>query len=509
MTVRTMDPAQVQPFALHLAQAAGLDDERRRQIAALAAQLSDVRVLPILGAGASIDCGMRLAKEIGEDFHRDYVADPAFAPHQAATPDLADVAQAIYNHVDQAAAVRALGLPDPALWPDSRGMGPHFCAYRVLARLCREYPGSFDEAFGFNYDCGKEAALTSEGFLLSARTIRGNQWPDHARVIADRESYYKPVPDGALTFIKAHGCAARYRELASTDEDKAADTIVVRKSQLTNWRRDSWAQDRLRDGIRRRVLLLIGFAGNDPVIHGEVETILQEVLTQPQATPRVVVIDWEPNTPTLQGLIKSGLGGGRPPDGTVTGVRVEGVSTTAVLLVFLTELLQQGLSPHLERGFALPADMNPLLAALTISGPLMLRWAYLLRAPTKNEFVQKINLEQAAEYGYVPLLSDPKGTVQALRLRNLLRQQLGIHGSKTTDEVLDNYGFVVRGGFAYLPTSLDLAELRAACRSGGLVARASSVLGRPPGLECVLVTEDSGALRGIHIDTAAEIGLPA
>src|SRR4051794_18377184 len=114
-----MDPTQVQPFQRHLAQAAGLDDERRRQIAALAAQLSDVRVLPILGAGASLDCGMRLAKEIGEDFHRDYVADPAFAPHQVATPDLADVAQAIYNHADQVAVVRALGLPDPALWPDS------------------------------------------------------------------------------------------------------------------------------------------------------------------------------------------------------------------------------------------------------------------------------------------------------------------------------------------------------------------------------------------------------
>jgi hypothetical protein len=512
VTVRSMDLAQVHSLQWHLDRASEMDSERVEEIRTLAAQLRGKPVLPILGAGASYDCGMRLASDIGEDLYNDYMSDPAYEPRQVAAADLADVAQAIHNHAGQVAVVRALGLPDPALWPNASDIDEHFCAYRVLARLAHEPTFQFDEAIGFNYDCGKEAALVKEGFLLSARTSGGAQWPDHARVIADRETFYELVPSGALTYLKAHGCAARFREMALTDEATAAETIVVCKGQLTHWRQDGWVQDRLRDHVRTRVVLLIGFAGQDPAIHGELVTILQEVYQQvpPQQTPRVVVIDWQPNTPTLQGLVKDGLGDAEPAVGMVTAVKVAGASTTAALLILLGEFLRLGLEPSLEaQGYELPEEVDPQLAGLAIAAPVMLRWTYMLHQPAENQFVQKINLEQAAENGYVPLLLDPEGTVRVLHTRSELRQRLRIAGEEGTKEALAEHSFVVSGGFAYLPTALKLSELRAACRAGGPIERARTVLGHPTGLECVLVSEDSGALRGVHIETGEEIDVPA
>jgi hypothetical protein len=331
-------------------------------------------------------------------------------------------------------------------------------------------------------------------------------------VIADRETFYELTPGGALTYLKAHGCAGRFRELARTDEARAAETIVVCKGQLTHWRQDGWVQDRFRDRIRTRVLLLIGFAGQDPAIHGELVTILGEVYQQvlPQDAPRLVVIDWQPNTPSLQQLIRLGLGGANPPDGVVTAIDVSGASTTAALLILLAELLRRGLEPQLEaEGYEVAHDLDPQLAALAIAAPLMLRWTYLLRPPAENQFVQKINLEQAAENGYVPLLLDPEGTARLLRMRSELRERLGVAGKESTKEALAEHGFVVGGGFAYLPTALTVEEVAAACRRGGPIERARTVLSYPTGLECVLVSEDSGAFRGVHIETGEEIDVPA
>jgi hypothetical protein len=64
------------------------------------------------------------------------------------------------------AVVEALGLPDPALWPSADDIDPHFCSYRVLARLARE--GVFEQAVTLNYDCAYEAGLKGEGFLILA-----------------------------------------------------------------------------------------------------------------------------------------------------------------------------------------------------------------------------------------------------------------------------------------------------------------------------------------------------
>jgi hypothetical protein len=245
MTVQTIDKSQVCSLQNHLDRAAVLDPHIIEEIRRLAAQLQDLPVLPIIGAGGSHDCGMRLARDIGNDLYDDYMSDPAYEPRNEVERNLADVAQAIYNKNGQVAVARALGLPDRDLWPETARVGEHFCAYRVLARLARE--DLFEEAIGFNYDCCKEAGLVSEGFLRSARTIPGLQFRDHLAVISDRETLYRLQRNGAVTYYKAHGCAERFRELAIDDEAKAAETIIARTSQLTTWHKDGWMQGRLRD----------------------------------------------------------------------------------------------------------------------------------------------------------------------------------------------------------------------------------------------------------------------
>jgi len=180
MTVRTMDPSQVLTLQEHLAQALALEPQEVEKVRVLAAQLQGRSVLPMLGAGASHDCGMRLATQIGIDLYDDYLADPAFAPHASGLrQELGEVADAICAAAGQVAVVRAVGLPDPALWPGTDEVGAHFCAYRVLARLSRE--DVMDEAVTFNYDCGHEAGLKAEGYLRSARTESGKEWLDQVR----------------------------------------------------------------------------------------------------------------------------------------------------------------------------------------------------------------------------------------------------------------------------------------------------------------------------------------
>jgi hypothetical protein len=208
MTVQTIDPAQVLSLQEHLAKAAALDDEEVRHIRALAAQLAGRSVLPVLGAGASYDCGMRLATQIGVDLYNDYRADTSFAPHVAGlSPNLGEVADAIFDGAGQPAVVRAVGLHDPALWPGTDDVGEHFCAYRALARLARE--DLADEAITFNYDCGHEAGLKAEGFLRSARTELGKEWLDHATVIADAATHAQLRRPGAYTLFNSDRTGAR------------------------------------------------------------------------------------------------------------------------------------------------------------------------------------------------------------------------------------------------------------------------------------------------------------
>ena len=98
------------------------------QLAQLARQLEGQRVLPVVGAGGSFDCGMRLARQLGQDLHGEYYADSRYAPHvPSLDPTLPEVTQAIHDVAGQTAVVEGLGLPDPALWPSAYDVDDHFC----------------------------------------------------------------------------------------------------------------------------------------------------------------------------------------------------------------------------------------------------------------------------------------------------------------------------------------------------------------------------------------------
>ena len=513
VAVRTHEPSQVRALQEHLDAAAGLDSTVVDELRALAAQLDGRSVLPLIGAGGSYDCGMPLASQLGADLLHDYLADSRYAPHAAGLgPDLGDVAEAIYTSAGQAAVVEALGLPDPALWPPADDIDPHFCAYRVLARLARERV--FEEAITLNYDCGYEAGLKREGFLLARGAIPGHQWRDHATLIADPEANNSVITPGSLVVRKIHGCAEHYRyEIARAPDGGAEDRIVVRRSQLVNWRNDLWARDYLRAAARTNVLLLVGFSAQDPVIVGELTGLLSDIYaaTPANGEPRVVVVDYEPDTAPLRGLIHAGLGGAAAAAGMVTQIKTSAATTTGGLLVLLSETLAHHLNPALgAAGFSLAPGLDARLAALTVAAPVMLRWSYLLRPPQQNHFVQRINLHAAAERGYVPLLADAETTARALRSRAELRTALGRGGPETTREALEDHGFVAAGarGAAYLPTGLDFDALRGAGRPGGELEQARNTLDWPKHLDCIIIGDSPAGRRGVHLTTGMEVPVP-
>jgi hypothetical protein len=506
MTVKTMDPTRVVTLEDHLRKAAEFDPVQIDRIRGLATQLSDRPVLPLLGSGASYDCGMRLAAEIGQDLYDDYVGDPGFAPHVGSLePNMGAVADAIFTTAGQVGVVRAVGLPDPALWPGTNEIQEHFCGHRVLARLAREEV--MEEVLTLNWDCQHESALEFEGFMRSPRTERGKQWLDHATVVSDAATYAELQVSGSLKLIKAHGCAARYRELAAVDEEAAAETIIIRDLQLATWRTDLWIRDAFRDRARNHVLLLIGCSGQDPVLYGELNDVLQDVYRNAPTggIPRVVVIDPHPDTARLRNIIQTGLGGQAQAEGTVTQVQTASGSVTAALLILLAESLALKLADH---GVAIPDNMSARLAALTLSTPAMLRWSYLLRRREENQYVQKVNLQQAAARGYVPVALDPETSARALNTRMATRAAIGLTEPETTEEVLQTSGFLVHDGCAYLPVGLDHDELLSSCRPGGPIEDARESLPHPRQLDCILVSDDPGGRRGVHIVTGSQVDVP-
>ncbi len=501
----------------HLDAALNLDAADIDKLRALAAQLNNHTVMPVVGAGASYDCGMRLARELASDMRADYLADKTFQPYAAnllptanPQPELGQVADAIYQGRGQQAVVEAVGLHDPALWPAADGIAPHFCTYCVLARLAREHV--FEDAFSLNYDCGFEAGLKAEGFFRSPSTLPGRQWRDHATVIADASMNDVTTHPGALVLRKAHGCAEHYREeRARAPESGAEEEIVIRASQLLDWRDDRWASETFCERSRRHVLLMLGFSGQDPVINSALRRVLEDVYrtTTPTGNPRVVAIDYQPDTVELRGLIQAGTGPAGPAAGTVTQVCTAGATTTAVTLVLLAEMLALRLHAEMaSRGVTLSPQLDHRLAALTLAAPTMLRWSYLLQRPDPSpEFVQRINLQQAAEHGYVPLTHNMNTTALALKTRSLLRAELGYTTPETTQEALEAYGFVMSSGTAYLPTGLDYAELTRACTCGAL-EQARRVLLWPKNLDCVLVSEDADGRRGVSIQSEMGVVVP-
>jgi hypothetical protein len=506
MTVQVMNEGRQLSLGDHLSKAAGLDTGEVTAIATLARQLPVPSILPVVGAGASWDCGVRVAKEIGADLLNAYLANGDYAAHDASLTgdDLADITERIYEKRGAERVVEDLGFPGEKQWRPAARMGEHFCVYCVLARMVRE--GFLKKAFGFNYDCGAEAGLKAEGFLYG-EAIPGQKWVDYARIVADSVTMYETVDQGFL-LVKAHGCAARYRELAVANPKDAAEGIVVRRKQLEDWKEHSWSLNEFRTSAEKNVLVLIGFSGQDRKFIVELEQVLTQVYAASPGNgkPRLVAIDLDPSTEAIDQLIATGLGGVPADSGTVTRVCTQGGSATAALLVLLAELIAVGLETELAaQGVTLSEDLAPRLTSLTVTAPTMLRWSFLAGGPTDHAYIQRANL--MATEGYVPLTRHTSKAVQLLGARSRLRERLGLTGPEESAKALADHGFIIdaeRGG-AYMPVGIEQDVLMATCRQGSELEEIRRTLGHPSHLDCILVSGDGSELHGVNLATGQEV----
>jgi hypothetical protein len=507
MAVQVMEPSRQQGLVDHIAAAKQLPETEREAIKRLAQQLHGERLLPVVGAGASWDCGVRVAAEISRDLYAAYLESADFAMHDSglSPEDLAGIAEAIYLKTSQSRVVHEVGIPDADLWPSADGLGSHFCVYCVLARMARER--LLNEAFGFNYDCGAEAGLHSEG-LTSGEAYPGKHWIDRARIVADAQVANNTKRDeSSFTLFKANGCAARYRELAALDEPKAAEGIVIRREQLEEWKGSLWSRDKFRDRAANHILILVGFSAQDTKVTTQVRQVLDNVHAQgkPGGKPRVVAFDIEPNTTAIERMVKCGVGGAELGD-RVAQISTKGSTVSAALLVLLAELLAIALADDLnESAVQLDEEIDARLATLTISTPTMLRWSYLAAAPQPGALIQRAN--QVAAGGYVPHTHDQALSVRLIEARQNVRRRLGRNHPESTVEALADHGFIVDGAFAYLPVALPVDELERSCRQGAPLDALRDAMAEhhPQNLECVLVAGDGTRLEGVNLATGKRI----
>ena len=498
-----MEEGRQRKLLEHIEAVGHLEQGERQALTNLALQLRDKPVIPIVGAGASYDCGVRLAGEIAEQLLQDYLNNPDYATHdkKLRKDDLAGIAEAIRVKTDQVRVVHELGFPNERVWRSADQIEDHFCVYCVLARLAREW--FLTETIGFNYDCGAEAALKAEGFD-HGDAVQGKRFPDHARVVADAKANAELKRDGAYKLYKAHGCAVRYREVAITDEKEAAEGIVVCRSQLDGWSQSTWIRASLQRLAQTHVILLVGFSGQDPKIADEVRATLTEVYRNltPDGTPRVVAIDKDPHQTSIESLIKAGLGEIAPRNGTVTKVQTGKSTATAAMLLLMVEILALELEGEMtSTGFELPQDLDARIATLAVSAPTMVRWSYALRSPGEDEYIQRVNL--MSQRGYVPLKESLGTTVRLIKARTEMRRQLGLPDAESSREALENDGFVVDRGIAYLPVGIEHSTLLATCRQGQELEKVRNSLPHPD-LDCVLVAGAADELRGISLNTGEE-----
>lgn len=511
MAVRIMDEGQIKSLRFHLELALELEPDEVATIRALAAQLQGQSILPILGAGASHDCGMRVAGDIATDLHAECCLDEGLRSVVEGVPerDLSGIAEAIYafHGNSHQAVLEAIGMPDPGRWPGTPDVDPHFCALRILARGVREHEG-LSQAFSFNYDCCKEAALRSEGFSLSHETTAGLLWPDHADVFCSKEMYVDLRVRRGFELVKAHGCAEHYREAYERNEcEEVAEVIVIRAGQISTWEERLWAKRGLSDRIQNHILLLVGFSGQDPATATELKEVLEDVLSgsSEPSPPRLVVIDHDPDTEALKELIEFGVGPGGTEDGAVTKVCTANSSTTAVLMVLLAEMIALELEPAMtELGFTLPSDLGERLGLLALVGPAMARWSFLL-GTAGEAYMQRISAGMEG-HDYVPLRYEPKVAVRAFHIRKGIREAIGLTDPEQAGDLADTDGFILHEGRAYLPLGIRLDQVQAAHVSG-MLKQAKDVLPCPKGVEAILVCEKEGARRGFSLG-GGEVEVP-
>jgi hypothetical protein len=510
--VPVMDRSQIRSLEDHLDLALALEPHEVEAIRTLAEQLQGMKILPILGAGASYDCGMRVAGCIAADLHAECDADEELkADVQAVAPDdLGAIAEAIYKYHggSHQAVLEAIGMPDPQCWPGTPEVDPHFCALRILARLIREHRG-LGSAFSFNYDCCKEAALAAEGFSRSRERTAGLVWIDNANVFCAKEMYVNPQNSNGFELVKAHGCAEHYREAYEKDQrEEVAEAIVIRSEQIESWADRLWAKRSLDERVQKSVLLLVGFSGQDQATAVELKEVLEDICkSAPGSTPpRLVVIDRNPETEELRELADYGTGPGGAGESTVTKISTAKTSTTAALMVLLAETIALELQPAMTAsGFALSADLGARLGLLALSGPAMARWSFQLGSEI-GAYMQRINVEME-DCDYVPLAYEPSIAARAFKLREEMRSAMGLNGPEHLRDLSGTDGFISHQNRAYLPLGIRLNQVKAAHRSGAL-RQAREVLPWPEETESVLVCDDDGVRKGISIVTGEEVPVP-
>lgn len=502
------------PIAEHIEKALALSDAEVSDLRALAEQISGKEILPIVGAGASHDCGMRLAGEIAADLHAECREDGSMSSAIEGVGDreLGEIAEVIYKarNEDQQAVLEAVGLPEPDRWPATNEIDPHFCALRLLARAIREQP-YLRTAFSFNYDCCGEAALGAEGFLRDDGTAKGARWPDHADFLCNQVQYQGPGGRDGFEFVKAHGCAEHYREEWSAEESQAvAEQIVIRTTQVESWQGRAWASAAFRAQVQSSILLLVGFSGQDKATTETLKEVFEDIYSAATGSgrPRLVVIDHEPDTAALEKLIAYGVGPGGAAEGAVTKISTASSSTTAVLMTLVIEMIAFELQGSLEViGHSLPSDHAERIALLGLAGPPMARWSFLLDNSPDKTFIQRVNAAMHKDPYYVPLTQDTCVTARALKIRHDLRQRFGLTKAERPRALGDTDGFIVHRGRAYMPVGLDLEQLKEAHSRGALDA-AKDVLRWPRDLSPVLVYGEGGELHGVSIEKGRMVSVP-
>ena len=495
---------------------AGLPPRTWSDVRHLAEDLRDLAVLPVIGAGASIDCRSPRSTELAEQLYQLMRTSPGPIPAQlsdlaAIRGDLGKMAEATCLRLSQQELLEALGFEDAVRWPGAQDAfrlydkSPwHPCAYRVLARMAKE--GFLTEGVTFNYDCHYEGALLKEGFFPNTRTVRHNQWPEVFTVVANAETHSSVTRRGDFVLNKVHGCVEAWRDAA--DRGKASDAVIIRWRQLLDWREDRWSRDLFRDRARSNVLVLLGFSGLDAVIQSTLQGVMREFGDGLRGPSRLRVIDRRPKTLALTLIAKAGRGD--LSDTQVISLRGRPDRSLAAALLALHTLLQMdrlradataaGVDPHI------PRDREAMLRRFALTAPAMLRWTWAILESHGASGLAGLR-DRRDDY-YVPLCADPRRTRRTFAIRDRLALLKGVQPEADAYTSAGSFLTVPARGKAYMPVGLLDHEIEGVANGSFDLTSLSVKLASPAGsLDCLLVGEHeaTGKLRGFSLDTGKEV----
>jgi SIR2-like domain len=502
-------------YASLVSQAAEISDDEWRALEDAAQQVTPLSILPVVGAGASRACGAPSASILAQMLYGKMsdgtlpLSDPPSDLDTVAVREvLGKLADAAYLENKRSRAVlEAIGFGDTSVWPtaddifDAFEITEHDCSYRVLARLAKE--SFISESVTFNYDCNFEGGLLKEGFFASTTRTPG-RWPERFSVIANAQQNADVARRAEFTLNKVHGCVQTWRDAGGSEE--ASDAVVIRWSQLLDWREDRWARDLFRDRARRHVLLLLGFSGTDAVIHSTLQAVMKELARDEEleGPSRVRVFDTEPTTLTLRMLVDAG-------HGTVHDRCFFAVSNLAAAVLTLYVLLVHNrLAEYAHsnaRALSVPPGRRSLLRRISLSGPAMLRWTWSILGSTQASTGLR-GLRQRGDNYYIPLSASPARTLTAFEIRDELAAS---HGVEAEDEASDQAGSflaVPRVGRAFMPIGLYPHETEQLASAGSLTQLPVPLTSPAGGLDRVVVARDRvQELRAFSLETGREVGI--